>query len=89
MFPNKIVKLKKKREELSRKIKHFVKKYIGEVDERYKKDKSNTSISVKISEESKKIKIKDEKMSKKLKKKIAEEIDRFYVNFNIINSSSI
>jgi hypothetical protein len=38
MFPNKIVKLKKNREELSKKIKHFVKKYIGEVDQTYKKN---------------------------------------------------
>lgn len=79
VFPNKIIHLKNKREELSKKIKHFVKKYIGEVEDKIKNNEKSDNLTA----------LDDHKVSKNLKKKISEELDRFYVNFNIISDNGI
>ena len=81
VFAGKIIKLQKKREEIAKKIKSFVNKFIGDVDEIYKKFiNQDKEIEDDIIDE-KDIFIKKSN-KRKNHKRIIEEINRFYINFN-------
>jgi hypothetical protein len=82
LFPQRVIKLKNRREELVKQIKGFINKYIGDVDERYRKDR--------LVNEDEIINESDILIRKSTKRKrntqINDEIDRFYINFNLLNN---
>jgi hypothetical protein len=81
VFPNKIIRLQANRDRLAKKIQLFIHKYIGEIEERYRMDnkddiilENSLSIAPRIS-------------SKKKSKKVNAEVERFYINFNLMETS--
>jgi uncharacterized coiled-coil DUF342 family protein len=85
VFPKKIIKLQQKREQLRNEIKNITNKYIGEVDERFRQDRLINNADSEIDEADALIK----KTSKRKKKKqIHEEIEKFYLNINLIQGDT-
>jgi hypothetical protein len=84
VFPKKIIKLKRQREQLVQEIKLYTNKYIGIVDEKYNMERV-FNIESEIDEGDTLIR---KNPQRKKKKHIIEEIDKFYLNINLIQGDN-
>jgi hypothetical protein len=91
VFPNKIIKLQTKRENLAIKIQNYVSKYIKETEDKKirletlnDKEKDQLLHNEAINEDD--ILINKSRKKKKISR-INEEINQFYINFNITSPS--
>ncbi len=93
VFPKKIIKLQKKRENLAIKIQNYVNKYIKESQDKNIRletliDKENEQLLKKESINGNETENYLSKTKKKKKfSRINEEINQFYINFNIVSTS--
>jgi hypothetical protein len=84
VFPNKIMKLQRKREQLVEEIKLYTNKYIGAVDERYIHDRV-IDVEEEIEEED--VLLRKNNVRRR-RATIIDEINKFYININLIQGEN-